>query len=87
MHGPGHAHAPRVHPGLPLHLAGEQARQQAQGGAMTGDEFVQRLARLVDELFEDEADLRLFRDWLQLYRAQRRRLPPPAARSEATPST
>lgn len=43
----------------------------------TSDVLIQRVAKVVeqleDELFgDDERDLRLFRDWLQLYRAQRR---------------
>lgn len=50
---------------------------------MTGDEFIQRLARLVNELFDDEADQRLFRDWLQLYRAQHRHRPPAQGVAEA----
>jgi hypothetical protein len=43
----------------------------------TGDVFIQRLAaalvQIEYEVLEDEADRRLFRDWLALYRAQQKR--------------
>ena len=36
------------------------------------DVLIQRLAEAIEMVLQDEDDLRLFRDWLELYRARRR---------------